>query len=394
MLVPVTDLTALSDPPSPTSPTSPSPCDVSAVGAAMAPPSLRPTQNLNVIGTRPLISPGDLNVELAAGQEASATVLEGREVIRDILEGRDERLLVVIGPCSIHDPAAALEYAARLTELRDRVADRLYVVMRIYFEKPRTTVGWKGLINDPHLDGSFDMAEGIRAARRLLIEVNRLGVPAGTEFLDPITPQYLDDLVAWAAIGARTTESQTHRQMASGLSMPVGYKNGTDGNLQVAIDAMRAAQKPHHFLGIDEEGRSCIVATRGNRLGHVILRGGRDEPNFHPHRVAQAAATLTAHQLDPVVMIDCSHANSGKRHEAQEEVWNSLIDQRRAGCPDEAVNGRCPVIGAMIESNLFEGRQDLGDDPNDLRYGVSITDECIGWEKTRAMLVEGWERLG
>lgn len=339
----------------------------------------RPTQNVNVASFTPLISPGELERELPAPEESVRTVVEGREAIRRVLRGEDDRLLVVLGPCSIHDVKAATEYAQRLSELSRRYENRAVLVMRVYFEKPRTTLGWKGLINDPHLDGSFDMATGLRRARQLLIDITRLGLCAGTEFLDPITPQYLDDLVSWAAIGARTTESQTHRQMASGLSMPVGFKNATNGEVQVAIDAMRAARSPHHFVGIDEAGKTCVVATRGNRDGHLILRGGKDAPNYDPANVADAAGQLDAAGLHPALMVDCSHANSGKRHEEQEVVWRNLLDQRNG-------HGASAIVGAMLESNLGEGSQKLGDDPSHLRYGVSITDACIGWEKTDELL--------
>ena len=353
------------------------------------PAALTPTQNLNVARTVALVSPRELERQLPITPQAHRSVVEGRESVGAILSGADDRLLVVIGPCSIHDPEAALDYARRLVELRERYADRLCIVMRVYFEKPRTTVGWKGLINDPHLDGSFDMAYGLSAARKLLIEINSLGLPTATEMLDPITPQYMDDLVTWAAIGARTTESQTHRQMASGLSMPVGYKNSTTGDLQVAIDAMQSARSPHTFLGIDEEGRTCIVQTRGNSQGHVILRGGSGRPNYDPKNVALAAQRLEQAGLPPVVMIDCSHANSGKKHTQQQVVWNSLIEQR--------IDGETPrtIIGAMIESNIHEGQQKLPDnaDLSKLRYGVSVTDECIGWDKTAQLLEDGYQRL-
>src|SRR6185503_10996833 len=275
-------------------------------------------------------------------------------VLRAILAGDDPRFVALIGPCSIHDVDAAAEFARRLATLREAVHDRIYVVMRAYFEKPRTSIGWKGLINDPHLDGSFDMEEGLHMARRLLLDVTALGLPAGTEMLDPIVPQYIDDLVSWAAIGARTIESQTHRQMASGLSMPIGYKNNTDGELRPALEAFQAALEPHRFLGIDEDGLTCVVATRGNASGHLILRGGREAPNYAPQRIAEAAEQLTAAGLPARIMVDCSHANSGKRHERQQAVWRSVIEQRKAG--------NRAVIGAMLESNLEEGRQDLGAD--------------------------------
>lgn len=349
----------------------------------------RPTQNLNVQELRPLIAPGVLESDLPLTDAARQTVIDGRATIEAILRGDDPRLLVVIGPCSIHDTKAALEYATKLAALKDELADRIVLVMRVYFEKPRTIVGWKGLINDPKLDGSFDVSRGLELARTLLIQINELGLPAGTEFLDPITPQYLDDLVTWAAIGARTTESQTHRQMASGLSMPVGFKNATNGSLQVALDAMQAALNPHHFIGVDEDGRACVVHTRGNAYGHVILRGGEEGSNYHPRDIANAAGRLTDAGMNPLLMVDCSHANSGKKFAQQEVVWDSLIEQRLK--PD---GKRSAIIGVMIESNLFEGRQSLGDDPTQLKYGVSVTDECIGWDQTVAMLRRGHERLG
>jgi 3-deoxy-7-phosphoheptulonate synthase len=290
-------------------------------------------------------------------------------------------LLVIVGPCSIHDERAALEYATRLQGLCGELGERLYVIMRVYFEKPRTAVGWKGLINDPHLDGSFDIEGGIRKAREILLRITELGLPAATEMLDPIIPQYIADLVSWAAIGARTTESQTHRQMASGLSMPVGYKNGTDGSLQGALDAMSAARHAHSFLGIDDDGLTAIIDTRGNPWGHLILRGGRSGPNYDPAIIADAVAALRRAGLPAGLAVDCSHANSGRKFENQGKVWRSVLAQRAAGNRD--------LIGVMLESNLHEGSQALGDDPAQLRYGVSVTDECIGWEETESLLREG-----
>ncbi|MEM9415880.1 MAG: 3-deoxy-7-phosphoheptulonate synthase [Planctomycetota bacterium] len=363
------------------------------------------THNLNVASLTALVGPAQLAEEMPITDAARQTVIDARREVVRILKGDDPRLLVVVGPCSIHDPAAALEYAEKLCGLRDELADRMCIVMRVYFEKPRTTLGWKGLINDPDLDGSFNMDRGIRLARELLMQINTMGMPAGTEFLEPITPQYLADLVAWAAIGARTTESQTHRQMASGLSMPVGYKNGTDGNLQVAIDAMLSSQSPHHFLGIDDAGRTCVVATKGNPQGHAILRGGAGSPNYHPEFVADAARRLSDAGLNPGVMIDCSHANSEKQHERQEAVFKSLIDQRVARAAGAKAAGaalpRPFITSAMIESNLEAGNQKLPQDirPGDdvrakLTPGVSITDACLDWTKTQAMLREGYARLG
>jgi 3-deoxy-7-phosphoheptulonate synthase len=290
----------------------------------------------------------------------------------------------VVGPCSIHDTKSALEYAKRLAALAPEVADQFVLVMRVYFEKPRTTIGWKGLINDPHLDGSYDVETGLHLARRLLLDVSELGMPSATEFLDPVVPQYIADLVTWAAIGARTTESQTHREMASGLSMPVGFKNGTDGSLQIAFDAMHSARHPHHFLGIDQDGFTSVVRTMGNPDGHVVLRGGRARTNFDAASIADAAAQLKKAGLPDGLMVDCSHANSLKQHAKQEEVWQNLISQRVEGCD--------PLIGVMLESHLHEGNQAPAQ-LSSLKYGVSITDACLSWEVTERMLRHGAERL-
>ncbi len=346
----------------------------------------QPTQNLNIIRTRTLIYPRQIKRELPMTATSHQTVVESREVVKAILSGADERFLVVVGPCSIHDEKAAMEYAERLKALSGELGDRIYVVMRVYFEKPRTTIGWKGLINDPHLDGSFDMETGLRLARKILLNITALGLPTGTEALDPITPQYIADLLTWAAIGARTTESQTHRTMASGLSMPVGFKNGTDGSLQVALDALAAVKHPQAFLGIDENGLTAVIETKGNPWGHIILRGGREGPNYAPAFVGQALAALENSGLPSGIMVDCSHANAEKRFFNQRRVFQSVIEQRAGGMP--------AVMGAMIESNLFEGNQKLGPDKRQLRYGVSITDECIGWEETELVLREAHAALG
>ena len=337
------------------------------------------TSDLNVNAIEPLITPRALKRELPMSAAASDNVVRARATISDILARRDPRLLVIVGPCSIHDERAALEYAQRLAELSEAVRDEFYVVMRVYFEKPRTTIGWRGMIIDPRLDYSSRIPEGLQVARRILLSINEYGVPTATEMLDPIVPQYIADLVSWAAIGARTTESQTHREMASGLSMPVGYKNSTDGNLQVAIDAITSARSRHRFLGVDQDGRIGVVSTQGNPAGHVILRGGRSGTNYGSESVNNSARLLQRSGLDPVLMVDCSHDNSGKKHENQETAWNSVIGQR-AAC------ARSPIVGAMLESNLYEGRQDLTDDPRELSYGVSITDECISWDTTERML--------
>ncbi len=303
-----------------------------------------------------------------------------RQSIRDIMQGRDDRLLVVIGPCSIHDPAAALEYARRLKPLREQYKDTLEIVMRVYFEKPRTTVGWKGLINDPYLDESYRIDEGLRIARQLLVEINRLGVPAGSEFLDVISPQYIGDLIAWGAIGARTTESQVHRELASGISAPIGFKNGTDGNLRIATDAIQAAARPHHFLSVHKNGQVAIVETKGNTDCHVILRGGK-APNYDAASVAAACKDLDAAKLPATLMVDCSHANSSKQHERQVVVARDIADQ--------IAGGSRSVFGVMVESHLQAGAQKFSpgkDDPSQLAYGQSITDACIGWNDSESVL--------
>jgi 3-deoxy-7-phosphoheptulonate synthase len=343
------------------------------------------TQDLRVKEIVRLLTPRELKAQLPTTDAANATVALSRERIIRILRREDPRLLVVIGPCSIHDEKGALEYATRLNVLRQEFAGRMEIVMRVYFEKPRTTIGWKGLINDPHLDGSQDIETGLKIAWRLLLGINGMGLPAATEFLDSIVPQYIADLIAWVAIGARTTESQTHREMASGLSMPVGLKNNTDGSLQVAIDAMGAARHPHSFLGIDQDGVTSIVRTAGNPHVHVVLRGGRAQTNYDARSIRAAEEKLKSEGLPQVLMVDCSHANSGKQHAKQEDVWRSVIQQRIAGTGS--------LIGLMVESNLHEGNQPIPKNPADLRYGVSLTDSCIGWETTERMLSWGYEML-
>lgn len=345
---------------------------------------MQPINNLHVQETKRLLSPNALKAQLPLSQKAEQTVVKGREAVRAILRGEDPRLLVILGPCSIHDPEAALDYARRLVKLQNELSDRLCIVMRVYFEKPRTTIGWKGLINDPHLNGTYDIEAGLKVGRKLLLQINELGLPAATEFLDPIVPQYLAELISWAAIGARTTESQTHREMASGLSMPVGFKNGTDGSLQTAIDAMTAARSAHSFLGIDPDGFTSIISTTGNPDGHVVLRGGRVRTNYDAESIAEAVAALNKAKLPPRLMVDCSHANSGKQHAKQEEVWNSVIAQRAAG--------NQYITGVMVESFLSEGSQSLKN-PSDLKYGVSITDACIDWNTTERILRSGHEGL-
>ncbi|WP_156388546.1 MULTISPECIES: 3-deoxy-7-phosphoheptulonate synthase [unclassified Nocardioides] len=333
------------------------------------------TSDLRVRRFEALPEPREITDEIPLTSARADVVARGRDEIRAILDGVDDRLLVIVGPCSIHDTDAGLEYAARLAEQATRHADRLLVVMRTYFEKPRTTVGWKGLVNDPHLDGSHDIATGLRSARQFLAAVTDLGLPTGTEFLEPISPQYLSDLISWGAIGARTTESQIHRQLVSGLSMPVGFKNGTDGGLQVALDACAASGVPQAFLGIDDRGRAALVATEGNADAHLILRGGADGPNYSATHVAAASARLAEAGLNPRLIVDASHANSGKSHVRQAEVAAELADQ---------VAGGSPIAGVMLESFLVEGAQklDVTVGPAALTRGQSVTDACLGWDTT------------
>jgi 3-deoxy-7-phosphoheptulonate synthase len=344
---------------------------------------MRKIQDLHVLATQPLVAPRALKEELPVDEMLAETVVNARETVRRILNGRDNRLLCVVGPCSIHDPEAALDYAGRLVELSRRLEERLFIVMRVYFEKPRTTVGWKGLINDPHMDDSCDMQEGLRIARRLLLDINRLGLPAGTEMLDPITPQYIADLISWAAIGARTTESQTHREMASGLSMPVGFKNTTEGNLQIAVNAIESARRPHSFLGITQEGVTAIVRTSGNPDTHVVLRGGKT-PNFDEGSVEECVRLLLKAGLEPRVLVDCSHAQTAKDYTRQPAILKALVDQ--------VATGNRAIMGLMLESNIGAGNQPLIDRAS-LKYGISITDPCIDWATTERCLVESAEVL-
>lgn len=341
--------------------------------------------NLRVRELVRLQAPNVIKADLPMTEPSSETVVSGRETIEKILTREDPRMLVVVGPCSIHDTDAALEYAEKLNKVRAEVGDQLFIVMRVYFEKPRTTVGWKGLINDPHLDGSYDIDHGLCSARKLLLQITDMGLPTATEFLDPIVPQYIADLVSWAAIGARTTESQTHREMASGLSMPVGFKNATDGSLQVALDAMSSARTPHNFLGIDQDGATSVVRTMGNMSGHVVLRGGRKMTNYDATSIDTALSELKKANLPDVVMVDCSHANSAKQHRMQEEVWNDVIAQR--------VGGNLGIAGLMVESYLDEGNQKFPQPLDQLKRGVSITDACINWETTERLLRSGHELL-
>ena len=333
---------------------------------------LKKTDDVRINAIHELLPPLAHLYELPISDAATELVVQTRQEIADLVHGKDNRLLVIIGPCSIHDPKAAIEYAQRLLPLRQKYAKELLIVMRVYFEKPRTTVGWKGLINDPHLNGTFDINFGLRQARKLLLELNNMGMPASTEFLDMITPQYYADLISWGAIGARTTESQVHRELSSGLSCPVGFKNGTDGNLKIAIDAIGAANHPHHFLSVTRTGHSAIVHTSGNPDCHVILRGGK-EPNYDSSHVKAAAQQLTQAGVTPKLMVDFSHANSRKDYKRQMEVAEDVAQQIR--------NGEQNIMGVMVESHLVEGRQD-----QPVTYGQSITDACIGWDSTEQLL--------
>jgi 3-deoxy-7-phosphoheptulonate synthase len=337
-------------------------------------------EDLNISNCKRLITPDDLKHKLPISQQAAETVINSRRVIRDIIDRKDARQMVVVGPCSIHDPKAAIEYGERLRELADKVSDTLYLVMRVYFEKPRSTIGWKGLINDPHMNGSFEIEEGLHIARRLLLDLAGLGLPLATEALDPVSPQYLQDLISWSAIGARTTESQTHRVMSSGLSCAVGFKNGTDGGFGIAINALKSVSHPHSFLGIDAGGHVSIVETTGNKYGHIVLRGGNGQPNYDAETIARCEAQLRAAGVCPYIMVDCSHDNCRKDPNLQPGVAEDVTRQILAG--DRS------IIGLMIESNINAGSQPIPDDVSSLEYGVSVTDGCIDW-KTTGELITG-----
>ncbi|CAH0293648.1 Phospho-2-dehydro-3-deoxyheptonate aldolase, Tyr-sensitive [Pseudomonas sp. Bi70] len=337
-----------------------------------------PINDLNVASNETLITPEQIKLEIPLTERAQRTVSAGRQVVRDILDGKDHRLFVVVGPCSIHDIKAAHEYAERLKVLAEEVCDTLYLVMRVYFEKPRTTVGWKGLINDPYLDDSFKIQDGLHIGRKLLLDLAEMGLPTATEALDPISPQYLQDLISWSAIGARTTESQTHREMASGLSSAVGFKNGTDGGLTVAINALQSVSSPHRFLGINQQGGVSIVTTKGNGYGHVVLRGGNGKPNYDSVSVAICEQELKKASIKPNIMVDCSHANSNKDPALQPLVMDNVANQ--------ILEGNQSIVGLMVESHLGWGSQSIPKDLQQLKYGVSITDACIDWESTEKTL--------
>jgi 3-deoxy-7-phosphoheptulonate synthase len=341
--------------------------------------------NTHIEDSHILLTPNEVKSKLPLTDEAEKTVLNFRNEIEDILDGEDNRKFIVVGPCSIHDIKSAEEYAYRLKNLFDRVNDKLLLIMRVYFEKPRTTVGWKGLINDPDMDDSFHIEKGLLTARSLLIKITELGLPAATEALDPIIPQYIGELIAWSAIGARTTESQTHREMASGLSMPVGFKNGTDGGVQVALNALESARKPHHFLGINPMGQVSIFKTKGNAYGHIILRGGAKQPNFDAENVKIAEEKLKAANLPSKIVIDCSHGNSNKDYKKQSAVFENVIQQ--------ILEGNDSIVGMMLESNLYEGNQPIPSQLEELKYGVSVTDKCINWEETERIILAAYEKL-
>ena len=333
--------------------------------------------NVNIDNQEILITPEELKRQLPATEEVKRGISQNREIVRSIIDGTDKRLLLVVGPCSIHNPREAIDYAERLKALSESVNDKLFIVMRAYFEKPRSTVGWKGLINDPHLDDSFKIAEGLAMARKLLLEISKLGLPLANEALDPITPQYLQELFSWTAIGARTSESQTHREMASGLSCPVGFKNGTDGSLDVALNALQSVKSPHRFLGISPDGKVSIVTTKGNAHAHVVLRGGTNGPNYYPENIAVCEEELESIGATQAIMVDCAHANSNKDHTKQGSVLEAVAEQISVGNKS--------IRGVMLESNLKPGNQKV-DSSQELQYGVSITDACIGWEETERLL--------
>ena len=330
--------------------------------------------DLNIDDYQVVVTPSELKKELPLPESVRELVANSRQTVKDILDGKDDRLFAVVGPCSIHDTELALEYGKRLKELADEVSEQIFIIMRVYFEKPRTTVGWKGLINDPHLNGSFEIEDGLRKARKLLIDLSEIGLPLATEALDPISPQYLQDTITWTAIGARTTESQTHREMSSGLSSPVGFKNGTDGSLDVAVNAMKSVVSGHAFLGINPQGQVAITKTKGNQYGHVVLRGGGGKPNYDSVSIALCEQALEKAKLPTNIVVDCSHANSNKDHNVQPLVLDDIAHQIK--------DGNRSICGVMIESNINEGNQSIPDDLSQLKYGVSVTDACISWEST------------
>lgn len=341
--------------------------------------------NLHIAATLPILTPLELKKKFPLNLKSKKVVLKARETITNIIGGKDTRLLLIVGPCSIHDPKAAYEYACRLQELSYKVEKTIFIVMRAYFEKPRTTIGWKGFINNPYLDSSANINTGLLKARELLLRISEIGLPLATEFLDPVTPQYIADLISWAAIGARTIESQTHREMASGLSMPVGFKNGTDGNLLIAVNAMISARHPQSFLGINQNGQTSILRTHGNKFGHIVLRGGNGQPNYYEKDLKKTSSILRQNKLPSGIMVDCSHENSGKDHNKQPVVFNYVLEKK--------LKGKYNIIGIMLESNLKAGNQPIPKDKNKLLHGVSITDKCIGWETTKELILSAHNAL-
>ena len=340
----------------------------------------------NITKTQPLPTPIDLIKEYPLSNELSTFIRNGRNQLHDILSGEDDRFIIIVGPCSIHDTKAGLDYAKRLKPLAEKYSDKLIVLMRVYFEKPRTTIGWKGLVYDPDLNGTFDMISGLKKARKFLLDIAEIGLLSGTEFLDPITPQYFGDLISWGAIGARTSESQTHRQLASGLSMPIGFKNGTGGSIQLAVDGIISSNSKHGFLGVDRSGKASIITTSGNKDAHLILRGGNDKPNYDKQSVSDAVTKLRDSGANTSIIIDCSHANSFKDHTKQPSVFNEIINQR--------ISGNKNIIGLMLESNIYPGNQKLDEsNPTNLEYGISITDACIGWKETEKLLEEAYTNI-
>ncbi len=347
---------------------------------------MKALDDLHIRQISPLISPKELKNEFSADSKAYETVIQSRKTIIEILERKDDRLIAVVGPCSIHDTVSGFEYAEKLKNLSAKISDEIFPVMRVYFEKPRTTIGWRGLIMDPDMDDSYNIHKGLHISRELLLKLAQMGLPAGSEMLDPIIPQYISDLISWSAIGARTAESQTHRSLASGMSMPVGFKNGTGGNLNLAVNAIDTAQHPSSFIGIDQEGNTCILRTEGNKSCHLILRGGTSGPNYYEEDVEESIKLMEkANIKNPSVIIDCSHANSGKKYTRQRRVLRSVIDQ--------IIYGQSNISGIMLESNLFEGNQKYAGSFEELKYGVSITDSCIGWKETEEILLSAAEDL-
>ena len=347
---------------------------------------MKKVDNLHIANIESLITPIDLKKKLPLTEASNKTVIKSRQTIENILNKKDNRIMAVVGPCSIHDPSASLEYANKLLKLQEKIKDRVFIIMRTYFEKPRTTIGWKGLITDPHLDDTYDINFGLNTARKLLLDITEMGIGCGSEMLDPIVPQYISDLITWASIGARTTESQTHREMASGLSMPVGFKNSTSGDLKIAINAMESSRHPHSFIGIDQNGKTSVFKTNGNKISHIILRGGSTGPNYYEENVETAEKMISSLGLEPSIVIDCSHANSGKEYKKQKRVLHSLLDQKK--------RGKASIVGFMLESNLIAGAQKLSKNPEDMVYGQSVTDQCIDWEETEELLLNTYEMIG